>query len=194
MGIYYWIFKNFWIFRIFQSLQILEITRILNLAHPIRFNWIIWTTLFVQRIENNQWTFWWSAALWFIQTSTLKNFIWVKISKNSRIFLSKNKNFCENFLYLLAVIFWGPVFWWPEKMIFYIKYFILWRHLSCKVQITFAKISFACTWLVCTFWLATADAPVVLDKLANTLVTVFSADTFLAILKMKYILSPTTSY
>ena len=79
-------------------------------------------------------------------------------------------------------------------MIFDVKYFILWWHLSSKVQITFAKVSFTGTWLVCTFWLSTANAPVVLDKLTNALVTIFSADTFLTILKFEINMIPYNLY
>ena len=56
-----------------------------------------------------------------------------KSQKRIEIF-PKKAIFIKIFLYLLAVIFWCQVFWWPEEVIFYIKYFILWRHLSRKVK------------------------------------------------------------
>ena len=34
-------------------------------------DWKIWAALFVQRVKNHQWSFRWSAALWFVQSLAL---------------------------------------------------------------------------------------------------------------------------
>ena len=46
--------------------------------------------MLVQRIENNQWTFWWTTTFWFIQTSTLKK---IRNFEKNRKFRKKTEIF-----------------------------------------------------------------------------------------------------
>jgi len=66
-------------------------------------------------------------------------------------------------------------------MIFDVKNFVVSRHFSGKIKITFTEVSFTSSRFVGTYWLTSNFAPVILDELSNALIAIFSLNTFLAV-------------